>query len=181
MRLSPKSTDLNRSKRQGTSVNLTGSVLNQITGELTNSPRFVSSPLRKESKQMIIVTQIQYDSILANTISVVMAMMEADDSKTQKDIDKAIEEATKQHQATYQVKGGKHQDCLTGKAKEIFESKVLPAHRELNNLTINDGFSGKGGCLLELRPNFKKMGFVETTTETTDEPVETEESEGTDK
>jgi len=184
MDLSRKSKDLNRTKSQRISVNLSGSSHHSIIGEFTNSPKFVDSPLSKERKQMKIkVSQSEYtDSLwrIENTIRETCANFNITDKPA---IDEQVAIAVKEYEENHEVKGGTHQDCVKGKARTILQDRLLPALKEYNECTKSDGLHGKGNCELETVTLNYKAVKSETTAETSDaenaEPVETEENEKT--
>jgi len=186
MDLSRKSKDLNRTKSQRISVNLSGSSHHSIIGEFTNSPKFVDSPLSKERKQMKIkVSQSEYtDSLwrIENTIRETCANFNITDKPA---IDEQVAIAVKEYEENHEVKGGTHQDCVKGEARVHLKEVLLPALKIYNEFTIEQGLHGKGNCELEtVNLNYKALKS-ETTDETSDddnektEPVETEENEKT--
>ena len=184
MDLSQKSKDLNRTKRQGISVNLSGSNLNQIAGELTNSLRFVSSPLRKERELMKTkVSQKEYNDSIWRIENTIRESAEAFGITNEEAITEQVTKAVKEYEDTHEVKGGTHQDCVKGIARVHLKEILLPALRTYNAFTVEDGLVGKGNCELDtVNLNYKKI--TETTDETSDDDTEegiSEESEGTDK
>ena len=74
-------------------------------------------------------------------------------------------QATDKFLETHEVKGGTHADCLTSEASSVYHKEIIPAIRKFNNLSIDEGKTGKGGCELDLRPNFKVIKVDESSDE----------------
>ena len=74
-------------------------------------------------------------------------------------------QATDKFLDTHIVIGGTHADCLTSEASAVYHKEIIPAIVKFNALSIEEGKTGKGGCELDLRPNFKVIKVDESSDE----------------
>jgi len=98
------------------------------------------------------------------------------ESKTDKQIavieDNLKSQATDKFLDTHEVKGGTHADCLTSEASAVYHKEIIPAITKFNDLSIEQGKTGKGGCELDLRPNFKVIKLDDSSDDAESSEVE---------
>ena len=119
MDLSRKTVVLNRTKSQGISVNLSGSI-NQETNEMESKPMAIN------------VKASDYQKVLNNQLNTIRKTLAGAGVKDQSVIDNGLKQAEAQFRADYNATGGKHEDffdskCTTQLAKVNLEIAKLNA------------------------------------------------------
>ena len=138
MDLSQKSKDLNRTKCQGISVNLSGS----------NNQRITET---EKITMAINVKASDYQRVLNNHLNSVSTALTGAGIKDSKIVDNAMKQAESQFRTDYKATGGKHEDFFSS-ACRLQLDKVNQEIRKLNALNP----TGKTGVRVEVSTICKK-------------------------
>jgi hypothetical protein len=138
MDLSQKSKDLNRTKCQGISVNLSGS------NNLENNQM-------ERITMTINVKASEYQKVLNNHINSVSTALQNAGIKDSKIVDNAIKQAESQFRTDYKATGGKHEDFFDSKCTAQL-GIVNKEIRKLNQMNP----TGKAGVNVEVGTICKK-------------------------